>query len=226
LVSPIQVYDRNEIVEGATYSDWTVNYWQWLVSMEKEENPLLDMDGKSTSEKQTGPVFFCAGVPPDSRGIHRRYAVPSKKAILIPLNVSLATNLQHPNKNLPELRMMADIQESQVTDINVKCADKILVEDWENLRVTSPVFDIYLRSNNILGIDVDNDQMVSCKAVSDGYWLILKPLKDGSYEVRIDVRGSYMDFQQEENKDFVTGVAHHFTIYSLPDVRKLRSKGQ
>jgi hypothetical protein len=223
---PIQVYNRNEIVEGATYSDWTVNYWQWLVSMEKEENPMFDMDGKSTSEKQTGPVFFCAGLPPNTRDIHRRYAIPSETAILIPVNVSLVTNLQHPTKNLPELRMMADIQESQVTDIDVKCANKILIKDWNSLRVISPVFDIYLRRNNILGIDVEDDQMVSCKAVSDGYWLILKPLKDGTHEVQIEVRGSYMDFQQEENKDFVTGVTHHFTIYSLPEVEKLRSKKQ
>ena len=48
---------------GIPYYQWTESWWNWLVSIPKDTNPALDVDGKHCQEgmQYDYPVFFLVG---------------------------------------------------------------------------------------------------------------------------------------------------------------------
>ena len=47
---------------GSSYEDWTIKFWQWLLSIPSDRNPITDTTGELCGENQnsTLPVFFLA----------------------------------------------------------------------------------------------------------------------------------------------------------------------
>ena len=72
---------------GSSYEDWTIKFWQWLLSISSDRNPITDTTGELCGENQnsTLPVFFLAFSGGGSA--IRTCDVPAAKAILVPINV-------------------------------------------------------------------------------------------------------------------------------------------
>ena len=72
---------------GSSYEDWTIKFWQWLLSIPSDKNPVTDTTGELCGESQnsTLPVFFLAFSGGGSAV--RTCDVPAAKAILVPINV-------------------------------------------------------------------------------------------------------------------------------------------
>jgi hypothetical protein len=60
--------------------------------------------------------------------------------------------------------------------------DNVKIEDLDQYRVTSPVFTIYLPEDAVLGLGPTGNYG---PVVSDGFWLLLKPLSPGYHKIQL-----------------------------------------
>jgi hypothetical protein len=71
--------------------------------------------------------------------------------------------------------------------------------------VTSPPFNVTFPENNVFGISLGQTQ-----AVSDGLWIILKPLPPGEH--RIGFKGSSVDFTAGATNTFVSDATYDVIV--------------
>jgi len=215
----VRVIQSSNLFRGNTHGEWTARYWQWLLSISKEFSPLYDKTGENSQQQQAGPVFFLVNAP-ENATVHRVASVPKSKAILCPINTSLCTNVEHPNLSTQELRIRTVKQESQVSKIGVTVDGKGIMQSSnvdlvEHHRIDSPVFNIQLKENNILGIKVDCDKTLTCTAVSDGYWIMLGPIEEGRKTKLHMIAEGTCEVDQEQEITFKTDVT--YDLISIPD---------
>ena len=47
---------------GSTYMDWAITWYEWVQSIKREDNPVIDSNGTKCSTKQKGRVWFLSGI--------------------------------------------------------------------------------------------------------------------------------------------------------------------
>src|SRR5688572_18335543 len=62
---------------GKSYGEWAAKWWQWVMSIPADRNPLTDTTGEFADESQSGPVWFAAGTFGNSA--ERSYTIPKGK---------------------------------------------------------------------------------------------------------------------------------------------------
>jgi hypothetical protein len=107
-------------------------------------------------------------------------------------------------KTEPELRQCAKEDQDNVRNVQL-VVDGISIDDWREYRVSSPLFNITLPENNILGLPPQQTQ-----AVSDGYFIMLKPLPVGEHI--IDSSGNLVDVTTTGTLNFVSEVRYHISV--------------
>jgi hypothetical protein len=70
---------------GKSYGEWVVDWWQWVLNIPADRNPLADETGEFAGEGQQGPVWFVAGT--FGNDVERTYTVPAGKALFVPVFV-------------------------------------------------------------------------------------------------------------------------------------------
>ncbi len=53
------VFPPGSVMFGRTYSEWSAEWWQWILSQPANASPLFDTADCNTG--QSGPVFFLGG---------------------------------------------------------------------------------------------------------------------------------------------------------------------
>lgn len=162
---------------GSTYEDWTIRFWQWLLPIPADINPITDTTGEQCGYRQnsTSPIFFLAFSGGGSAA--RTCDVPSGKAILVPINVVACFLSELPAaKTEDELHRCAEEDESSNPGLFLS-VDEREFKDLHKYRVHSRAFDIMLPANPVGGAPGAD------RAVSDGYWVILEPLPPGKHSV-------------------------------------------
>ncbi|MDL1980171.1 MAG: hypothetical protein LWX02_01590 [Deltaproteobacteria bacterium] len=176
------VFAQNEAVVGMTYGDWSAAWWQYILSIPDSDNPLYD-DGSDTNVcsvgQSSGPVFFLAG---SWVGKVTRRCTVSSVPLFFPIINAECSDIEDPpfhGSNAHERRICAaelmdgvDVGSLEVT------VDGRKVHDLEYVRVQSPDFQLTLPKDNILGLKV-----TSGNAVSDGYYVMLRPLTAGDHVI-------------------------------------------
>ncbi len=177
------VYPPDKAVYGMTYGDWAAAWWQYVFSVPSPDNPILDTTGEKCDEQQsTCPVFFLVGAFGGS--VTRNCTVPAGKAIFFPILNFECDTLSPPTRggNEWELRTcvgkIADFID--VNSLKVTIDGKKL-HRLQRFRVQSPVFHLTVPVDNFLGWDP-----ASGLAVTDGYYVMLKPLSPGSHVVHFE----------------------------------------
>jgi hypothetical protein len=172
------VYPLTEKVGGKTYAEWTAAWWQWGMGATKEKNPILDKTGEFAEKGQAGPVWFLAG---NFGGeVTRKCSVPVGKAIFFPvLNQGPGGSFDNPDED--SWRKLAKESMDTAYDLEVIVDGKAL-EDVKNYRVAAPLF-------TFTGPEKEDDSAFpgmagKHKMVSDGFWIMLKPLAKGEHVVR------------------------------------------
>ena len=55
----VNIYDENSFPFGYSFGEWSVKWWQWLLSIPKSNNPILDLSGENAAIGQyDSDVFF------------------------------------------------------------------------------------------------------------------------------------------------------------------------
>jgi hypothetical protein len=198
------VYPVNSKPYGMSYGDWTAKWWQWAVSIPKDINPGADMTGKNCALKQSGPVWFLAGT--FGGPATRTCTIQAGNAILLPLLNSQCNYLAKPNlKTESQLLACAKSLNEGVSGLDATI-DGTKIQGLQNYRVHSPLFNITYQANNIDGAPIGKTQ-----AVSDGYWVMLKPLPVGDHTIHM--LGSVVNYVQGTLNNFATEVTYHIKVH-------------
>lgn len=217
--------DSNDIKTLPVPPAWTAKWWQWAYGISPPENPLLDETGQFCAKDQKGKRWFLAGVLNESGTATRECTIPYGKQLLFPiLNVEQsAIEVRNGSAFLCEDlgESKADLREcaNRIADLVAPDSLKLTVKNLETgnvvdlsdkiSRVESPPFKINLPEPNLLGYteaDGTLDPNPS-DAVSDGYWVVLKPLPPGEYELAFS--GS---FEVDGETVFTLSITYLLTI--------------
>jgi hypothetical protein len=163
---------------GISYEDWTIKWWQWVLSMPVEINPKTDKTGEHCQEGQGSlPVFFLSNG--DGSVTERRCTVPAEKAILIPVSVVECSLAEQSGTNEQELDTCAREDQSSNPTLFLS-VDGRQIQQIEKYRIHSRAFNVTFPENGLYGAKAGPS-----RAVSDGYYLIFEPMPPGEHEIHI-----------------------------------------
>lgn len=174
---------------GISFPKWTARWWNWLHSASKEMNPATDVTGKFSDTLQLYQnVWFLAGTLGGTAV--RRCSISNRRAILFPIITSAFSYAVDPYlKTENELTAATKEDIDSVNKLSLSLND-IAIEGLERFRIRTEPFR-----------DVING--ISTIAVSDGYWIFLKPLKVKQF----------MIYFFGQNIDFFNEVTYYLSIY-------------
>lgn len=166
---------------GKTYGEWTVDWWQWAVSMPRSLCPLLDDTGeKAETNQPEKDVWFLAGVfgtEDPTIQPHRNVTIPSNRSILFPVINCEANSIEYPH-----LKTTEDLVEHVKRDEDNIVRKDVFLNNTrlpiQRISSDPPVFNLTFCDDNGLGIKASNTL-----AAADGYYVFLKSLQIGKYEL-------------------------------------------
>jgi hypothetical protein len=178
---------------GKTYGEWSAAHWQYVFSIPKPTNPLLDETGAKCGLKQSGSVFFLVGtfastVAPsgDVIGTATRTdcRVPEGKVLFFPILNAECSTAEGNGTTEAELRACATALINGVTNLAAE-VDGVPIAGLQDVMTTqfraqSPPFTFRLSGNNILGLAPQRSL-----SVADGVYLMLAPLTVGEHTIHI-----------------------------------------
>jgi hypothetical protein len=172
---------------GNPYGEWTARWWQWLLSIPAATNPNIPFDttGAHCAEAQTGQVWFLAGAFPGGPStVTLSCRIPAGKDLLLPLRNALfgegVGDCTGPSDCNPTLlrEFAAESVDNPTLEVRV---DHVAVKNLDQYRVTSPVFNVFFPQGAVFGLEPGTHGPV----VSDGFWLLLKPLSQGAHTIQV-----------------------------------------
>ena len=198
-----QLYPINSKPYGLTYGEWSSKWWQWAMSIPTKDSPIVDKTGAKCAVGQNDPnVWFLAGT--GGGEANRVCAIPAGKAIFFPI-INVECDYSYPNlKTESDLRKCAKDDQDKVTNL-LTTVDGVAIPDLKQYRVQSPLFNMTVPKDNVMGIPPGTAQ-----AVSDGFWVFLRPLPPGKHE--IDFTGSLADFTATGPLNLVEDAKYDVTI--------------
>jgi hypothetical protein len=166
---------------GQTYGSWTVKWWQWAMSIPTEINPVNDQTGKNASLNQPEKdVWFLAGTWATEKLLNvpnRKVTIPSDRAILFPVINCEANPIEY-----PYLKTDDDIINHVIQDENTIVSKEAYINNTavpiQRVPSDPSLFSLRLFDKN------DNNKYIDTPASADGYWVFLKPLPKGKYEIQ------------------------------------------
>jgi len=198
-----------------TYGEWAAMWWQWALSIPADRNPLLDTTGEFAGESQRGPVWFVAGT--FSSTVERSYTVPSGKALFIPVFVWIfgsgvfdcEPTIPGVTCDVPTLQATAamNTEAAEVLEVTI---DGVPVQNLRQYRGASPGgFSVVYPENSVVNaaFGVDLPAGTYTPQVTDGYWLMLTPLRKGTHEIHLRASASVTS-----NGSISFDVLHHITV--------------
>src|ERR671923_619901 len=168
----IRIFDREENPFGKPWDTWTEDWWKWILSIPKDRNPIYDTTGENCNVDQKNPnVWFLAGAL--SGSVKRKCSIPAGKAILVPIAVNECSRAEFKKEtDLAECASSGNVVISMAASINGESIEK---SELEKYRVKTREFNLSICPNNVFDTEPG-----TTTAVSDGYWLFLRPLSGGN----------------------------------------------
>lgn len=199
-----RIYAPNELILGMTYGDWSAAWWQFYLQIPNVNNshPFLPNanDGACHNYNQpdgsqhAGPVYFLAGVF-SAQPVIRYCTVPVGSPILFPVTNDEFSNLEIANAGDADLRYAAFQVFPLLTPPPMSVSlDSVSIGSLTQFRFESPVFPFTapspLSSFIFYTKTVSPSNSSSPLAVSDGYWIAIKPLPAGPHTLSFSAGGA------------------------------------
>lgn len=171
-------------IAGQLLSTWIQRYWQWIRSFPTGETPTDDSPGASCDSEQSQTVFFLTGSP-KSTPVSRVCTIPRGKYVLVPLiNILAQVNAGTQVSCDALMRPVGQVNET-VTDLSLTINGQTL-PSLDSYRAESGCFELR-----------DLSSRVSGTAAGTGYWVVLKPLDVGNYDLRFTGKYRANGFAQD-----------------------------
>jgi hypothetical protein len=209
--SPLLFPDQ-QVLYGTRMSEWSAQWWQFVMSFPKSESPLSDESGDRCTIGQRGPVWFLMGTSGGTAT--RNCTIPDGKALFFPL-LNLA-DIGDATYTVRQLREELDPCMDNVTQLSLMIDGKEVVNfDKRNkFRVKSVAFDLYTPPYTY--IDPKTDKSVTVDAanyspvVDDGYYVMLKPLSTGLHTLQFS--GTRTGCILTNGEGFSLNVTYHINV--------------
>jgi hypothetical protein len=172
------VFSKDSSPNGAPYGDWVAKWWNWTLSIPKDQHPRDDYTPEKCTVNQNGPVWFLA----DQLGgrEERTCTIPEGKAILIPLLTGECGYEVPEVKNDEDMRKCASAgNEHGAIEATI---DGVKLKDLESYRTQSGYFNSSIVENNIYDSPAGD-----YRAFADGYFVFLEPLPAGKHDAHLKV---------------------------------------
>ncbi len=181
-----QTSSGNSLDPGQLSADW----WKWALQKPADQSPLVgSYSGGPQCQGQRGGVFFLAGSL-TGEPVTRECTVPSGTPIFLPLVNSFCGDVKGTGSE-QEFRQCANESLDQLLQGSTTF---ITVDgnpvDVSGQRAESPLFTVTLPQNNVLGAPPG-----AYDVVSDGVWVLLPPLSEGTHTIHFGVTGG--EFTQD-----------------------------
>lgn len=183
------VVQRNSLIDGLTYGQWSAAWWQWAV---KEPSSMSPLNQAPCGTDQSGLVWFLAGSP-GTPAVTRPCRVPLNKHILFPVITAewsvaeaienggscpiRATQNGTSSKGLSACAK-AFIDLATLLEVDVDGRALVGLHSFRFQSPDNPPASFTPVDGNVPGIPAGPTNFVS-----DGYWIMLSPLSAGSHTV-------------------------------------------
>lgn len=164
---------------GSGYGELSARWWQWLLSIPASVNPLFDNTGQHCAQGQYDDVWFLAGSFFGSPPVTRACTIPAGKPVFFPL-INTVVFKPFGYETLLDLRRAAADIVDTVSTLRATI-DGVAIGNLTSFRVRSPSFTVIAPSDGVLPPGFTKVPGNSDALVSDGYWLLLSPLKPGKH---------------------------------------------
>jgi hypothetical protein len=160
---------------GKSYSEWSAIWWKFVKEYPEKDARLNDPDGHLCAVNQTGNVWILPGASSGNAlsTVNRDCVIPSGVSLLISPDDNYCTLADHPEMGYEELLKCAMDSVREDTSSKAKLDGVVLSNLLETNHIQSGFFEL-----NIPGEK-------PTKAVSDGVFLMLKPLTPGKHEINL-----------------------------------------
>ena len=151
----------------------------WMLSIPKKNNPSLDKTGKYCSMNQNNEnVWFLTGTFGNIVPVKRKCTIPIGKAIFFPI-LEKEDSLKEDSDLDNESGLIKRSRDATNRLTYMEAwIDGAKIEDLEDYRVQSEVFDLKFPEDNVYDV-----KQGLTRSVCDGYWLFLKPLEIGKHHI-------------------------------------------
>lgn len=159
LISP------DELIAGATQTEWSVRWWQWAFSFDRARSPIADRTGEMCASRQSGDVWYLAGTY-GTRRTERTCTIPAGKTLVFPLINYVTFRGEGTNESCMSLAARAAA---------LTAKPSVLVLEVDGKRYSG--LDAHRLASPCLGLVPGQPQ----DAVSNGYFVALRPLSKGRH---------------------------------------------
>jgi len=182
-------------VQGLTYGDWLAAWWQYILSVPADQNPLGDAPEACILQWVGNVGLVIANSASDTP-----CAVPAGKMLFVEVLGAECSTLEEPpfyGGNEAELRTCAQGFVPQDLQASI---DGVEVRNVSTYIVTSPLYDFAVPEDNVLGVPGGG----SGQSVASGAYLMLSPLSPGTHTIH--VHGTYPELEYTADKVFTLTV--------------------
>lgn len=172
---------------GTRALDWAFQWWQWALSLPVPVNPLLDGTGEFVEMGQRGPVWFLAGIFNETGTAVRTATIPTGKALFFPILNGENDNVgRDPPLTLEEMLATSlasydrTVAESLYVTVDGVPIQGLADSSW----MAGGPFTYAMPDDNVQQLfGLPAPRGVYAPAVTDGYWVMLRPLAEGNHVV-------------------------------------------
>jgi hypothetical protein len=186
----------------------TVQWWQWVLPIPAEDNPLLDTTGENCQEGDMGDIFFLVGTFGGSA--ERECTISEGQEIFFPIINRFCIDKPgafeephefEPPKERPgrpgtscQERVESVIDQASNLEVTI---DDVSIEILQDFRVMSYPFNVKLQEDNIF--DAPSGTYIG---ISDGYWIVVESLPEGEHTIHFAGQAG----------DTTVDVTYHLTV--------------
>jgi hypothetical protein len=176
------LFPADQPVFGKKMNEWSAEWWQYMLSMPKNPNPLLDKAGGYCANVQHGPVWLLAGGIAEANTIIRTCSIPEGRALFFPLvnGVDVNTTAQPVNELRAEIAGCIDAAFNLSVELDGR---RIPYNELERSRVRSVPFSVVFPADG-LPLTPPTPAGIYSPAVDDGYYVMMRPLPVGPHTLR------------------------------------------
>ena len=181
------VFSPDASIFGQSYAEWAEQWYLWWDLIPVTYNPSFDPTGQNCNVNQSRPVFFLAGDGTFSGApVTRSCTVPSVP-LFLPMLTAECSNVESSpffgRTDAARLECARQLIDGIPPITVVVTVDGKSVPALRNFRVSSPPFNFTTPAhNNVLGLD----GVTSGRSETDGYWVMLMPLRPGNHTVHFE----------------------------------------
>ncbi len=165
---------------GHTYGEWSALWWQQALAVHSAQHPNPFDAGVVPCNLGTRDVTFLVGTTGGT--VVRACTIRAGQAIFFPLINGECSEIEGNGTTKEELSSCAAAQADEFAMLHASVDGRPII-GLSRFRVQSPVFRFQSFPDNPFGVTATPPNQPSA-SVSDGYWVMLYPLRPGLHLIR------------------------------------------